>query len=363
MIDPQKSLLAACSTGAAIVSTSGSVLEGGAAVALAALARPDMLIVAAAAERFGCAVGTAVGSALSPRRPARPPRTCGYAPTVVQEKAVKVAPKATSSSGSTSSTKTTSSTKGTSSSSAKSSSSTSGPLGFLNDSKLSVEEKLSRFLCYMSDKYDKEIDKKLKEIGGKQGSSSSSSSSSSKSSKSSSGGGGLLGGLLGGGSGGGGLLGGLLGGGGGGGLGGLLGGAGLGDLLGGSGLGDLITQASGPILAAGASVCGFPELAPVLMKVGPQLTQGALGLLGATGSSGSGSASGSSSGSSSSSGSGSSSGSSSSSSASSEPEVSQKDMFELQRLQEKQKEMFSMVSNMLRAMHDTKMAVINNLHA
>jgi hypothetical protein len=36
-------------------------------------------------------------------------------------------------------------------------------------------------------------------------------------------------------------------------------------------------------------------------------------------------------------------------------------MLELQRLQDKQKEMFSLVSNMLRSMHDTKMAVINNL--
>ncbi len=46
-----------------------------------------------------------------------------------------------------------------------------------------------------------------------------------------------------------------------------------------------------------------------------------------------------------------------------DPKIEQKDMLELQRLQDKQKEMFSLVSNMLRSMHDTKMAVINNLRA
>ena len=36
-------------------------------------------------------------------------------------------------------------------------------------------------------------------------------------------------------------------------------------------------------------------------------------------------------------------------------------MTEIQILQEKQKEMFSLVSNILRSQHDTKMAVIGNI--
>jgi hypothetical protein len=36
-------------------------------------------------------------------------------------------------------------------------------------------------------------------------------------------------------------------------------------------------------------------------------------------------------------------------------------MTEIQILQEKQKEMFTLVSNILRSQHDTKMAVIGNL--
>jgi hypothetical protein len=170
------------------------------------------------------------------------------------------------------------------------------------------------------------------------------------------GGGGLLGGLLGG-SGGGGLLGGLLGGDG---LGGLLGGAlnsvlpagGIGlDLLRNSGLTDLITQLSGPVLAAGASVLGFPELAPVLLKAGPALAKGLLGAGEGAGSSSSG-ASGSST-----------SPKSTTYASGTDPQVEQKDMLELQHLVDKQKEMFGLISNTLQAMHDTKMAVINNLRA
>jgi hypothetical protein len=36
-------------------------------------------------------------------------------------------------------------------------------------------------------------------------------------------------------------------------------------------------------------------------------------------------------------------------------------MMELQRLVDKQKEMFAMVSNILRAQHDTRMSIIGNV--
>lgn len=327
MIEIQRGLLAP-SPETALVSSASA---GGVAVALAAAAQPDLLL-AAAAERSGAVVVVS-------RRPVRARSPAGYAPEgILQTKPVKTT--ATSSPSKASPSKPTSSSK-PSTSSSSSSSKTSGALGFLNDSSLSVEEKLFRFLCYVADKYEKELDKKLKEIGGKPGSGASSSKGSTGSG--SSGGKGLLESVLGGG-GGGGVLGALGG--------GLLAATGLGGAAGSAGLQDLISQASGPVLAAGACVFGFPELAPVLLKVGPELTQGAFGLLGGAGTpSGAGSTSGSST------------SSSTSSSKAGEPEVDQKDMLEIQRLQDKQKEMFSMVSNMLRTMHETKMAVIGNLHA
>ncbi len=196
-------------------------------------------------------------------------------------------------------------------------------------------------------------------------------------------GGGLLGGLLGGGGGGGGLLGGLTGGAGGllgglaggagGGLGGILGqllpAAGMGlDLLQDPGLQDVLTQLSGPVLAGGACAFGFPEFAPMLLQAGPAIAQGAFGLLDAVGGGTSGSSSAGSSGSTTKSSSGSSGSSSKTSSSPSyssgdDPQIEQKDILELQHLQDKQKEMFSLVSNVLRSMHDTKMAVINNVRA
>lgn len=368
MIETQTSLVAASSCTAASVSTACGP-SGAPAAAAAAISVTDVLVMAL--DPAGVLLGAfGVGAGLAGAcRPRREPSQTGWATASAEGSAA-------------SSSKSTGGKSPTSKSSSPSTSKTSGPLGFLNDPKLTVEDKLFKFMCYVADKYDKAIEKKLNEIANKQ-SGSSSSSSASGSSKGS--GGGLLGGLLGGGGGGGGgLLGGVLGGSGGGGLGGLLGGgsggglggilgsvcpaAGIGlDLLQQSGIQDLVTQLSGPVLAAGASVLGFPEFAPMLLQAGPELTQGAFGLLdsavgGAGGSSGSSKGTSSSKGSSSSSSSGSSGGSSASSS-DGDPKIEQKDMLELQRLQDKQKEMFSLVSNMLRSMHDTKMAVINNLRA
>jgi hypothetical protein len=353
MIETQSNLAAAASSGAASMPVAGGAQ--GAGPPAVAVSVTDVLVTALESGAVTGLLDLGQAVAVSVSRPGRARSTAGYA--VLDESAL--APKTTARKSSTSKSSATK-TSTSSGSSAK----TSGPLGFLADPKLSVEEKLFKFMCYVADKYDKAIEKKLNEIAGKQSGSSSSGSKSG-------GGGGALGGLLGGGGGAGGLLGGLLGGGGGGGvLGGLVGGSGgLGGMLGGvfpaagialDVLGDpavqqAVTQLSGPVLACGACCLGFPELAPALLKAGPELTQGAFGLLGTA--SGGGTGTSSASGAKAASGSG----SSSSSSTNGEPQIEQKDMLELQRLQDKQKEMFSLVSNMLRSMHDTKMAVINNL--
>jgi hypothetical protein len=116
----------------------------------------------------------------------------------------------------------------------------------------------------------------------------------------------------------------------------------------------MLTQLSGPVLAAGATALGLPALAPFALSAGPGLTGAILdGKLGAeeagavsrassgsdktastptttTGSSGSG-------------------------------QNEQVQLMELQRLIDKQKEMFAMVSNILRAQHDTRMSIIGNV--
>ncbi len=401
------------SAGATIVTTAGG--PGGAPpVTIAALPNADVLVVAMP----HCHGSGGASVAVPARRPTRPTASPGWAqPTIftavgkTKTPSTSTATKKTTSTSSTSTSKTsTSTTKSSSASTTKSS----GPLAFLDDKNLSVDEKLFRFLCYVADKNEKALEKKLEEISGKQKATSSSatksasgtsggkSTSASSGGKSSGGGGGFLGGLLGGagngllgglmgasgplgalaggilGGGGGGLLGmvgggaggflGILGGGAGGGggilgaLGPMLSGAGLGgDLLNGGGLKDLVSQLAGPVLAAGASVMGFPMLAPLAMQLGPSLANGAMSLLdGAAGGEKAGTSG--TSGGSGASGSAGSSGTSSSSSAK-DPDISQKDLMEIQRLQDKQKEAFSMISNMLRAMHDTKMAVISNLRA
>ncbi len=320
MIETQANLVAASSCGAASLSAAGDA-RGAEATPLAVLSVTDVLVTALDPSGLAGLLGLGQGCAGTCRPPAGPRPAAGYATAGPAAAVVSVpAPK----------TRTSSTSKGSSSSS---SSKTDGPLGFLNDPKLSVEDKLFKFMCYVADKYDKALEKKMNEIANKQTSSGSSKKS----------GGGLLGGLLGGG--GGGLLGGILGGGGASGvLGSVFPAAGIGlDLLGNSGVQDLVTQLSGPVLAAGASCLGFPEFAPALLQAGPALTKGAFGLLGSA------------------TGAATSSSSSASSSTGGEPKIEQKDMLELQQLMDKQKEMFSLVSNMLRSMHDTKLAVINNL--
>jgi hypothetical protein len=97
----------------------------------------------------------------------------------------------------------------------------------------------------------------------------------------------------------------------------------------------------------------MPMLAPMILKAGPVLGSIATGAVSSlTGASTAGST-----GTTTRASTSSSSSSSTSGSAPSEKAL----MTEIQILQEKQKEMFTLVSNILRSLHDTKMAVIGNI--
>ncbi|HSM91730.1 MAG TPA: hypothetical protein VLT47_02525 [Anaeromyxobacteraceae bacterium] len=213
--------------------------------------------------------------------------------------------------------------------SSSSSSAASGSLAFLKDPRLSVEEKLARLMVQLSDKYEKQLEQKLQQYADLE-SGKATSSSSTKKSASSGGSGGLLGGLT-----------------------SLVSKAGLGkEALSGSSLTKLASQVAGPVLAGAATALGFPALAPLILKAGPLLGSVASGALtelagGAKGKVSTSKASTS---------------SSTASGASSTGGTSEKQlMTEIQILQEKQKEMFTLASNILRSMHDTKMAVIGNV--
>ncbi len=132
-------------------------------------------------------------------------------------------------------------------------------------------------------------------------------------------------------------------------------------LLGDAKLKALVTQVSGPVLAAAATAVGLPQLAPLAAKFGPTL----VGVLtrdisldvaaltgGTNGSSGT-----SSNGATSPSG-----GGSTSKAGPAEGATSEKaQLMELQRLQDRDKELFTLFSNMLKAMHDTRMTSIQNI--
>ena len=115
----------------------------------------------------------------------------------------------------------------------------------------------------------------------------------------------------------------------------------------------LVKSISGPALAAGAAALGMPALAPILAKVGPQLAGVTFDLAKAldepatsAGAAG-----------------GATSGGGSTSSASGDPEVDRRKVMELQYAMDKQKEMFSLVSNILRSMHDMKMVAVQNIRS
>jgi len=183
----------------------------------------------------------------------------------------------------------------------------SGEWAFLSDPNTSIEDKLFRFVQLVQRKTDKELLEKMEDYRAKHVVGSSTSSKSSGS--------GVLGFLK-----------------------AVFPPAGLVDkLLGGDGgpLLQAVGKLGGPLLAALATAFGMPALAPVAMKLGDQL-MGALvdGGSGAT--------------------------------AKAEKKESgtpdeRLSMLEIQRLVDKQNQMFTLVSNLLKGMHETGMGVVNNL--
>jgi hypothetical protein len=209
---------------------------------------------------------------------------------------------------------------------------------FLKDPALSVEEKLFRFMCAVAKRNDDELVRKMEEMKGGQAP--------------------AAGGKAGGTSGGAGaakkpaalnVWGALK---------ALVPPLGMAaQLVGDARLKSLITQVSGPVLAAAATALGMPALAPLALKAGPGLASAAMeGKLGggaaaaAVGGAAGGTGGGASSG-----------GTGQAAGAAGSGQSEQLQMMELQRLVDKQKEMFAMISSVLRSQHDTRMAIIGNV--
>ncbi len=203
---------------------------------------------------------------------------------------------------------------------------------FLKDPTLSVEEKLFRFMCAVAKRNDDEVLKKMEEMKGgaakaAPGSSASSGSGSARKSSGFS----VWGALK-----------------------SLIPPLGMAaQLVGDAKLKSMIAQLSGPVLAAAVTALGMPALAPLALKAGPGLASAIM-----DGKLGGGEAPDPAGAHSSSSPAGSSSGPASSSATGKNEQVQ---MMELQRLVDKQKEMFAMISNVLRSQHDTRMAIIGNV--
>ena len=203
-----------------------------------------------------------------------------------------------------------------------------GPLAFLDDPKLSMEEKLLKLLAYLNDKWNKELDQKMKEF--KQTSTTTSSSGGS------SGVGGLVKKAVGFASSAVPQLGVTL--------------AALRDPT----VRTVLRNVAGPALAAAATAAGQPQLAPIALRYGPDLVDAAAGAASYASSDTAGSSS----------------ASSGASSRTTTKETAdgigsdrdaQLKLMEMQRILDQQKEMFSLVSNLLRTTHDTRMAVIQNV--
>lgn len=207
----------------------------------------------------------------------------------------------------------------------KAKASKSDPLSFLKDPSLSIEDKLMKLLAYLNQKWEKEMQDKLDKIGqGEAGKASGTKSSGTKKK------GGLLGGIAG-------AVSGAL--------------APAGIALGAlkiPAVRSMLTKIGGPVLAAGATALGFPQLAPLLLQHGPKLVEMAAGVASALdGSKVGGGASGTSS-----------TGGGTKAMSDSERETL---LMEIQRIQQKQKEMFVLVSNILKSNHDTRSSIIGNI--
>jgi hypothetical protein len=135
----------------------------------------------------------------------------------------------------------------------------------------------------------------------------------------------------------------------------------------------LVTQVSGPVLAAAATAIGLPELAPLALKLGPTVA----GLVTSDGSTsaqasappkaaalaaGAGGATAGASGAAKPAAASATTGATTSKAAAAGGSTSEKaQLMELQRLQDRDNEMYTLFSNMLKAMHDARMTAIQNL--
>jgi hypothetical protein len=183
-------------------------------------------------------------------------------------------------------------------------------LDFLKDPRLSIQDKVFRFLLYLQDKADRELEAKLKEMAPK-----STTTTTTRQKK-----GWLQEGL--------------------GWVSKVFPGVGYGlELLGSAEGRAFLKQVSGPVLAAAATALGAPQLAPVLMKVGPELVDGAARLASAGGGTTT----------------------STSTSKSEETTNDQRQIIELQHLMEKQRTTIQLLSNVMRVMHETTGAVVGNI--
>jgi len=109
-------------------------------------------------------------------------------------------------------------------------------------------------------------------------------------------------------------------------------------VVGAAGLQKAAGAMGGPVLAGLATAAGLPQLAPVALRYGGELAQLAFKDVG---------------------------GGSAGGPAGAKAEAGSPDeriaMLELQRLVEKQQQMFTAISNVLRSLHDTQMAAIHNI--
>jgi len=269
------------------------------------------------------------------------------------------------------------SAKSTSAKSTSTKSAASKELAFLDDPTLSIQDKLYQFMALQMKKSNQELKEAMQEYEGKRaqnvaqqkattsgasGTSGASAGSSSAPAKKSSGGGGLFG-----------MLGDALG--------------GIADAVVG-GAESLAKDLGGPLLAAGVTAVGLPFLAPVALQIGGTIGKAAVGgfasLIGDTASSllggssqgvaetlvGAGPGAAATSGSTTTVNASSSTSkatttakaSSSTSTASGSDDFDERvEAMNLQRLVEKQQAMFGILSNALKAMHDTQMNAIQNV--
>jgi hypothetical protein len=199
-------------------------------------------------------------------------------------------------------------------------------LAFLRDPKLSIEDKLMRLAAHLSAKREAEIEKRLEELGGASAKKSGSSGTAGKSKKKGFWGKALDSMKV------------------------MFPAVGLSmQLLKTPATKAALKTVGGPVLAAAATALGFPHAAPALLKLGPEVVDFAAGALQAVENAASAEESAAAS----------STGASASGTGTAKDEQLQ--LLELNRLVDKQKEMFSLVSNMLKSMHDTKSHVIGNL--